>query len=203
MTPDESAWWEALIEVLGCGTDTTAQGAACCADEALAELRKRRESGAFGPVAPESTVSQGARLPDGVFEALVRAEGTWHEAGRPQNTAETRFAQEARRARASERSLEQERDNLQSLLNAARVEAERAAARADVAFRERDEQCARAEVAETKMREAEAVAFTHMNMRGNAEAEMRNTAKRADAAERDRDEARALLSKAKAAGYGP
>lgn len=48
MTPDESAWWQALIEVLGCSPDTTVLDATYCADGALAELRKRREAGAFG-----------------------------------------------------------------------------------------------------------------------------------------------------------
>lgn len=130
------------------------------------------------------------RLPDDVFESLVRHEGTWHEAGRPQNTAETQFAQEARRARDAERHWESKW--LQATMRAKAAERALADVRADMESvirtlsRERDE-------ALTKMREAEAVALTHLNMRENAEAGMRNTAKRADAAESESAALRKVL----------
>lgn len=163
MSPDESAWWGAVLAAL---RRSGPRESANDADEALAQLRKRREAGAFGPhvevcpkceaPAPLDARHVRERLPNDVFEALVWSEGTWHEAGRPQNTAETRFAQEARRARASER--EWEAKWLQATMRAKSAETEvrrlecvvvERATAIHRAERERDEQRARAEAAES------------------------------------------------------
>lgn len=205
MTPDESAWTRFAGAVLPHATDhnpaaDAARVAAECADAALAELRKRREAGAFGPQAhhpdPETNAEILADLAEArAIDAAAGIRDGWHKGPASERELESKWLQAVMKLKAAER----ERDEQRARAEAAEKDrgewkavAEGWAAGAGVA-------CVRADKAESLLKEALG-ALKLVDYREDAAGD-RDTLHRLNAAMVAT--ARAVLSKAKAAGYEP
>lgn len=174
MTPDESAWTQFFAATLASGFDHSPGSAASLADAALAELRRRREAGAFGPRVDER--------PDPEAPGQARAD-------------EARWLQATMRAKATER----ERDEQRARAEAAETHARGLNAEAEAINALHDQAVARAGAAEASFEGAHAEAEARLGLLKEALGNLRSWRDGGRPFESTVD----LIAKAKAVGYGP